>query len=699
MDLGKSAQVRSRTPVFDIVLAFWPELAKNLALSEFSGNLRAVHVPFRLSLLPPWQLDGPGGAIDMPSRKARAIVAFLALAPGQSQTREALASLLWSDSSDEKARASLRQVLSVLNRLLCGSAEQLLNITPTSVGLDRQKLGTDINAAFDQLSAGDCSKDCADVLRALPSLLSDLSGVSPEYEAWVTQTVQRLMARATRELALIYEDAGQSSHTRVRAAQIALALDELDEEAVRALMSAYEQSGNTTAALRLYRDFYERIQDEMDAEPSLQTQDLAVRIKLLEGRQTLDAPKPTPLPAIPAAGPMVTVAVLPFELLGDTPAPDYVALGLLDQLTCQLAAYQAPAVISSNTTRRYMGHLPDLNRMRDELGATYVVSGSVLSLKDRTTVSVQLADCLNSHVVWADTFHCAPGALFDIRDNVAENIAHVIVPTVNVAELRLASDAPVGELDPYHLVLRAKDLIFRLDRDAFDQAGPLLSQAITDAPLFAPAHALLAEWHALRHWQGWGTPGINDRDHVQRHATRAISLAPGDGRAMALWGHCRFLFDHDFSSALQLFDTALSLKPNDSETLIWSAPALAFSGQAERAVDHAGRAHELSPLDPFRFRNEHFLSLSLYCNGAYDEAANHGLSSFARAPDYTSNLRMTIASLVAAGRLDETQALVAQHNSLLPEFSVAAFMPSHGLRDAAARQQFGEALVSAGLPN
>ena len=271
------------------------------------------------------------------------------------------------------------------------------------------------------------------------------------------------------------------------------------------------------------------------------------------------------------------------------------------------------------------------------------------------------------------------------------------MPSVDVAELRLTEETPTEAQEPYHLVLRARDLIFRLDRPSLETAGVLLERAVAQAPLFSPAHALLGEWHLLRFWQGWGPRPEAAQAAVQRHLTRAIALSPGDGRAMALWGHCRVSFAQDQDGAMKLIETALTLRPNDSETLVWSTPTLAFNGHAPRAVGYGRKAIDLSPLDPFLFRNEHFLSIALYCAGDYDGAAEQGLSAYRRAPDYGSNLRMTIASLVAAGRLSEATPLVEQHLRQEPGFSVASFLPRHGLRDPAARAAFGQRLVTAGL--
>lgn len=648
-----------------------------------------VQPPFRMTLIPSWRLDGPGGPVDIASRKARALLACLVLSQGQAQSRASLATLLWGERDEDKARASLRQVIAGLRAALDPLKVPLLLATAEAVALVPGAIDTDLQVMMASIDAGLPQEADVEQVAALPRLLADLRDIGEGFDGFAARALQQAVSQAAQRLARLYDDPARSLQTRLRAARAAMALDDLDEGALRGLMRALIEAGNSAAALRLYGEFFDRLQTGMDAEPSPATQDLAVQIKLAEGH-----PVASP---VRAEAPLVTVAVLPFEFLGAEPVPAYVALGLLDQITCQLAGYRAPAVISSNTMRRYLGQAPDLSRLRAELQAKYVVSGSVLQHDGQAAVSVQLVETANAHVVWAGTYRVAAPALFDIRASLAETIASVVMPSVDIAELRLAADVPTEAQEPYHLVLRAKDLIFRLDRSSFDTAGELLGQAVTQAPLFAPAHALLGEWHLLRFWQGWGQRPEDEREAVQRHLTRAITLSPGDGRAMALWGHCRVSFAQDQNGALKLIETALTLRPNDSETLVWSTPTLAFNGHAGRAVGYARKAIDLSPLDPFLFRNQHFLGIALYCAEEYDAAAEQGLSCFARAPDYGSNLRMTIASLVAAGRHAEAAPLVEAHRRQEPDFSVATFLPRHGLRDPDARARFGERLLAAGL--
>ncbi|EBA01974.1 putative regulator protein [Rhodobacterales bacterium HTCC2150] len=647
-----------------------------------------------LHLSASWKLTLNGEDTKIRSRKGRALLTYLALSGGSAR-RETLAELLWDSGDIGQARTSLRQVISNLRRSFKGHDPDLFQTTPDEVSIPLENLSTDLDEMMQDLTSEFNQPNTVKSIQALPQLMSELDGISSGFDDWLATTRSHTLSTTQNRLRTVYSKQDVALDVRNRASHAALLLNDLDEHAARALMECHVQAGNSALALRVYGNLHARLEEELDAEPSQQTLDLVVAIKL-EKNAAPDAPVKI-VPVEVKKTKLATVAVLPFDFFGPEPTPEYLALGLLDQITCHLASYRAPAVISSNSTRGYRGQSPDLNQIRRDIDPTYVVTGSVLLQKGEASVSVQLVEAKSSLVLWAGSFVVASDTVFSVRQGVAESIARTLMPNVNLAELRTTTTQNDEALGPYHLVLRAKDLIFQLETGSFELAGGLLMQAVTIDPTFAAAHALLGEWYALRIWQGWSKQPDADRRSLELHVKRAVALAPGDGRIVSLMGHCRMMFDQRHNEALTLFDQAIELTPNDAETLAWSVPTLAYSDQADRGVAHGKRVLELSPLDPFIFRNEHFLSIALFMTGDYDGAAEKGLSCYRRAPDYSSNIRMTIAALQRATRLHEIEPLIEHHANLMPDFSVTKLMQGHGLSNPAKRHEFGETLVAAGL--
>ena len=90
--------------------------------------------------------DAAGAEIRIASRKGRALLAYLALRPGESHSRDRLATLLWEDADEELARTSLRQALAALRKSLPADAHKALLADTESVGIDPAIVRSDLHA-------------------------------------------------------------------------------------------------------------------------------------------------------------------------------------------------------------------------------------------------------------------------------------------------------------------------------------------------------------------------------------------------------------------------------------------------------------------------------------------------------------------------------------------------------------------------
>jgi len=313
-------------------------------------------------------------------------------------------------------------------------------------------------------------------------------------------------------------------------------------------------------------------------------------------------------------------------------------------------------------------------------------------------LSLELAEAASGAVLWGRAFDMQEAPLFETQDRIAAQIALALVPRVQEAEQRRMRRRPPEDLNAYHLVLKARELSFPLCRDLLDDAGRLLRKASALDPGYSSACGAMAAWHGLRLGQGWSTEPETEACALEDMARAAIVLDGNNAPALALLGHNRAILHHDFPEAVALLDRALEAAPNESEAWMWSCPTFAYMGESQEAVRRGERAIALSPQDPFMFRHEHFLSISHYAAGAFDAAAYWGKRSHRRNPQYTSNLRMTAASLAAIGRQEEARPLTEAVLRLQPGFRVGSHIARQAFRDHRQRTRYGQHLVQAGLP-
>jgi TolB-like protein len=324
----------------------------------------------------------------------------------------------------------------------------------------------------------------ADPLLSIPrlsdALLAGYDDLSPSFQEWMVNARHGLRDRLMGKLEAGYGDAGAPRALRRRMAQAAFMLDPLNEAACRAVMTLAAQDGEIGAALRAYAGLYDALGDELDMEPSAPTRDLVARIK----QGAYDATVPSD--ARPAARPRSpgsvfgapTVAVLPFRIIGPDPVPSFFSDGVVEDIVCMLATLREPVVISSNSTRAMAVDAMSADQLGRMLGAQYIVSGTVRSADRQLRLIVDLVDIESGAVLWAKAYDTEEPRQLKTQDDIAGHIARTLVPQMRDAELRRSRSQRPEDLSVYHLMLQARELVFRLDRQAFERAGDMLRRAV-----------------------------------------------------------------------------------------------------------------------------------------------------------------------------------------------------------------------------
>jgi class 3 adenylate cyclase/two-component SAPR family response regulator/tetratricopeptide (TPR) repeat protein len=218
------------------------------------------------------RLEG-GAPVALPTRKAQALLAYLAVPAGLAHPRDKLASLLWGSTVETTARTSLRQTLYALRKSLAGADRQALRVDGETVTLDPAAVTVDV-AEFEQLVAEGTPTALAEAAGLCQGeLLDGLSIPEPPFEDWLQAQRERLREAALRALGRLlgHQRAARSTDPAVQTALRLLALDPLQESVHRALMQLYVETGRRGAALRQYQLCVDSLQRELKAKPEKET--------------------------------------------------------------------------------------------------------------------------------------------------------------------------------------------------------------------------------------------------------------------------------------------------------------------------------------------------------------------------------------------------------------------------------------------
>lgn len=228
-----------------------------------------------LQLLGGFQLTiGPGEAVAMPTRKAQALIAYLAMRPGQRHSRDKLAALLWGDRGEPQARHSLRQTLLAIRKALPGNRE-LVYADATSIGIDRS-VEVDV-ARFEELAGGGgvAALRKAAALYHGP-LLEGITINEEGFEDWLLIERERLRAACMEVLSTLLSHHANEGETElaIQSGVKLLALDPLQEAVHRKLMSLHMKLGRREAAIRQYQMCATLLERDLGIEPEMETRQI-----------------------------------------------------------------------------------------------------------------------------------------------------------------------------------------------------------------------------------------------------------------------------------------------------------------------------------------------------------------------------------------------------------------------------------------
>ncbi len=276
----------------------------------------------RLNLLGGFELlSGSGTPLPLPPRKARALLAYLALGGSRPHARDKLAALLWADSADAQARTSLRQALAAIRKAF--GEDDCLRADTQTVATTAELLAVDVQE-FERLVA---EGGQAALWRAVElyagDLLEGFAIDAPGFESWLGAQQERLRRLAVNALARLADEHAKHGQVElaIAAATRLVALDPLHEKTHCLLMRLYLKQGRQTAALKQYRLCREILQRELGVSPETETDQLHREIlqqrRAGQGAEPASAGREAAAAAPVAAGTQLREAVvLVAELVG-----------------------------------------------------------------------------------------------------------------------------------------------------------------------------------------------------------------------------------------------------------------------------------------------------------------------------------------------------------------------------------------------
>lgn len=610
----------------------------------------------QLQLLGGVGISRAGVALPLPpSRKVRALLAFLAVTPGTTRTR--LCELLWDVPNDP--RGELRWHLSKLRGLLDDDECVRVDARGDHVRLDLSGCDADVVRIA---NAGKPEDLDLDQLRELCGLFKGefADGLTldrnPQFSSWLGAQRRRFQAVHVALLEQLYRRLDPDSEEAFACLEKWVQLAPFDVRGHELLLAALVNAGKVPQAEEHLAATIRMFEAE-----GLEWLSLRERWRALRSTPSpkVHAPvvesQPAPVSATPR--PRASVCIMPFVDRTGSAVRGGWADGLTEDVITRLAKLRVLFVIARGSAFA----LRERNISPDEAGrllnVDYVVSGSLRSHGDRIGISIELSETRTARIVWADELtHKRDDALL-LPDEISNRIVAAIAEEVESAERARAIVTPVGSLDAWSAYHRGLWHMYRFSRDDNAQAAHFFEESIRQDPGFARAHAGLS----FTHFQNAFLGHTNERQRAIDSAFEAAgrSLVADDRDPAAHWamGRALWLRGKIDDARLEL-EQSVSLSPNFALGHYTLGFVNAQSGDMRVAIESADHSRQLSPFDPLQFAMLATRGLAHFRLAQYDEAAAWATKAAARPNAHVHILAIAAHCLGATGRLDEADGYV-----------------------------------------
>jgi serine/threonine-protein kinase len=293
-----------------------------------------------------------------------------------------------------------------------------------------------------------------------------------------------------------------------------------------------------------------------------------------------------------------TLAVLPFQNLG-APEDGYFSDGITEEITSRIAMLRSIGVISRTSAEQYRKTTKSLKEVGRELGAEYILEGSVRWEKSpggssRVRVTPQLIRVSDDQHLWAGRYDETLEEVFQVQSRIAEQVATALDLALQRPDREALAARPTENLRAYDFYLRGNDFFNRPgDPAGYRSAEAMYTKATDLDPAFALAFARLARTH-ISEFHFWDRTGER-LAKARKAADSALRLQPDLPEAHLALGQIHYWGELDYDKALREFRIAHARDPGNSD-IAWARGLVERRlGQWDQSLADLRRAAELDP--------------------------------------------------------------------------------------------------------
>ncbi|UCH48957.1 MAG: hypothetical protein JSU95_03915 [Betaproteobacteria bacterium] len=378
-----------------------------------------------------------------------------------------------------------------------------------------------------------------------------------------------------------------------------------------------------------------------------------------------DAPG-DPVLAMPT-GP--TIAVLPFKNMSGHPEQEYFSDGMTEQLISELTRFNDFHVLAGSSTFQYKGKSVDVREIGRDLGAIYVVEGSVRRGENDVRVTVQLLNAKNGSHIWAESYNrkLTGADLLDIQDQITQQVVAKIADqygVISMSRLQQKRKDENTDFDAYECELRVIEFYNAISPEKHLEVRTCIEDALQRFPdnvdLLAWQMLLTLDEHRM---------GLNPRPKPLERALeighRAVSLDRDNTRAQQFLAEVLFTA-RKLDEFLVVSERAVAMNPNRPSTMVGMGLFNILAGRLERGIALTNKGFALNPRGPgwYYFAPQNYY----YAKGEYEKALDAAVEM--KMPGFWWYHWWLAADYAQLGRIEEAQDEIQKLLDAHPQFGV-----------------------------
>jgi TolB-like protein len=390
------------------------------------------------------------------------------------------------------------------------------------------------------------------------------------------------------------------------------------------------------------------------------------------------------------------VAVLPFKYVGSNVDLKALADGLSEEVVTGLSRFSYLKVIARGSTAKYSSEAADVRAIGKELGARYVMEGTLRQAGTKLRLAVQIVDAVSGAHLWAENYERAfsPENLFELQDDLVPRIVSTVADQNGILPRRISEElrgTNEEDLTPHEAVLRSFSFLQRISSTEHATARRILERAVERDPNRADAWAMLAIMYDTEFADEYN-PRPNPLERAITAAQRAVDLAPTHALGYYALAFTYF-FRKDNAGFRAAVEQAIALNPMDGSVMGLLGLLVHHAGEIERGTQMVEAAMQLNPHHPPVFRAPAFLNA--YAQGKYAEALE--LAVRFNMPGFFHAHALRAAALGQLGQREAAQQAVQELLAVRPDFATTVSRDYGKWWDAKTVDHLVEGLRKAGL--